>query len=138
MDETTPECDEESARPVKVVLLARDQPAAFKVRLEEFLFNYGREASQHTYHFGNSTLVYRTDCTREQEERLEKTGKFFLNVALDVIARDESTIAEDIREIRKKFPEFQSFQDYPEPLYFPEGAKPYVITTSPKSLNPFF
>lgn len=119
--------DEESARPVKVALLARDQPAVFKVRLEDFLLNQGREASQHTYHFGNSTIVYRTDYTEEQKECLERTGKIILHIALNLIARDRLLLADDIQEIQEQFPEFQCYQDYPDPLYFPKEARKFEL-----------
>jgi len=96
-------------------LLARSMSFDFSRNVQDFLTdNAAFVTNQGIYHFGNSTIWYRTDIPQELEDK----GK--VNIGLDFTAMDISTIEKDIKKVLEYYPEFKIFASRPDPLFIKE------------------
>lgn len=87
----------------KATLLALNQSKEFAVRLGVFLLLEPILALPNCYHYGNSTLIYRIEFPEQLPEQLDEVRA---HLALDLIARNTQTLAQDLAAIVSEFPEF--------------------------------
>ncbi len=98
----------------RAILVAKNQPFEFRDEVEHYFIEHAPSVSLHTYHFGNSSILFRTDVPPDLEEKER------IHLALNMTAKNRKGLEEDIREILGEFPQFENipFGIVPDPLYY--------------------
>jgi len=111
-----PGCGQDEEYPAdryaKAVLAAFEQPFCFVDGVRGFLARYAVFIVDNVYHLGNSSVWYRTVVPPELDDYGNAT-----NIALNFIARSKSELEESMATILEKFPVFEEYSDYPDPLF---------------------
>jgi len=97
----------------KATLQALNQGKDFAVGVLQFLMLEAINVGSDYYHYGNSTLFYRTEIPEQQKEvRVSITlEEIRVHINLDLIARNTQALSQDLAAITTEFPEFSIKKD---------------------------
>ena len=91
--------------------------------IQHFLTDHAGFVSHGFYHLQDATVNFRTN-SYEIEDREDEAGESYcLDIALDIVARNQKSVAEVVTQIKKYFPNLKIFETHPDPLFGPKELR---------------